>query len=177
MHPALIHWWKARQAGDCGSGWAGASCGPGAQGEGGERHPGWRHGSGERFAGGHGGGGDGDGFGGGDFGVRRPLRFLAYKLELDERQVGELARILDELKTERAQAEVDRRRTMSAFADAVGGEAFDEAKAKDGADLRVGSAQRLRDAVTKALGRIHGLLDKEQREQLAYLIRTGTLQL
>jgi hypothetical protein len=37
------------------------------------------------------------------------VRFLAYKLELDERQVGELARILDELKTERAQAEVDRR--------------------------------------------------------------------
>jgi Spy/CpxP family protein refolding chaperone len=109
--------------------------------------------------------------------VRRPLRFLAYKLELDDRQVAELARILDELKTERAQAEVDRRRTMSAFADAVAGESFDGAKAKDGADLRVSSAQRLRDAVTTALGRIHGLLDKEQREQLAYLIRTGTLQL
>ena len=109
--------------------------------------------------------------------MRRPLRFLAYKLELDDRQVAELARILDELKTERAQAEVDRRRTMSAFADAVAGESFDDAKAKDGADLRVSSAQRLRDAVTKALGRIHALLDKEQREQLAYLIRTGTLQL
>ena len=63
--------------------------------------------------------GDGEGFGGGAFGVRRPLRFLAYKLELDERQVAELARILDELKTERAQAEVDRRRSLSAFADAV----------------------------------------------------------
>jgi len=48
--------------------------------------------------------GDQEGFGGGAFGVRRPLRFLAYKLELDERQVSELARILDELKTERAQA-------------------------------------------------------------------------
>ena len=177
MHPALIQWWKARQAGDCGSGWASASCGPGGGGGGAdEGRGGWRqHRSEERYAGGH--GGDGDDFGGGAFGVRRPLRFLAYKLELDERQVGELARILDELKTERAQAEVDRRRTMSAFADAVAGEAFDEAKAKDGADLRVSSAQRLRDAVTKALGRIHGLLDKEQRDQLAYLIRTGTLQL
>ena len=48
-----------------------------------------------------------DHFGSG-FGVRRPLRFLAHKLELDDRQIGELARILDELKTERAQAEVDR---------------------------------------------------------------------
>lgn len=35
-------------------------------------------------------GGLGGGFGG-TFGVRRPLRFLAYKLELDEKQVAELA--------------------------------------------------------------------------------------
>ena len=173
MHPGMMYWWKARHAGGNGCG-SSAGCGPG---EGGGRggHGGWRHGGGEERHAGH--GGDGDDFGGGAFGVRRPLRFLAYKLELDDRQVAELARILDELKTERAQAEVDRRRTMSAFADAVAGESFDDAKAKDGADLRVSSAQRLRDAVTKALGRIHALLDKEQREQLAYLIRTGTLQL
>jgi len=120
-------------------------------------------------------GGDGDGFGG--FGVRRPLRFFAYKLELDERQVAELARILDELKTERAQAEVDRRRTLSAFADAVGGESFDQARAKEAADLRVASAERLRDAVTKALARIHALLRNDQRERLAYLIRTGVITL
>ncbi len=175
MHPGMMYWWKARQAGGNGCGTS-ADCGPGGGGgEGRGGHGGWRHGGSEDRHAGQ--GGDGDDFGAGAFGVRRPLRFLAYKLELDDRQVGELARILDELKTERAQAEVDRRRTMSAFADAVAGEAFDEAKAKDGADLRVGSAQRLRDAVTKALGRIHGLLDKEQREQLAYLIRTGTLQL
>jgi len=173
MHPGMMYWWKARHAGGNGCGTS-AGCGPGG-GEGRGGYGGWRHGGGEERHAGH--GGDGDDFGGGAFGVRRPLRFLAYKLELDDRQVAELARILDELKTERAQAEVDRRRTMSAFADAVAGESFDDAKAKDGADLRVSSAQRLRDAVTKALGRIHGLLDKEQREQLAYLIRTGTLQL
>ena len=39
------------------------------------------------------------------------------------------------------------------------------------------SADRLRDAVVKALGRIHGLLDEAQRKKLAYLIRTGTLTL
>ena len=50
------------------------------------------------------------------FGVRRPLRLLAYKLELDHKQVEQLARILDELKTERAQAAVDDRRTLTAFA-------------------------------------------------------------
>jgi len=39
----------------------------------------------------------------GAFGVRRPLRFLAMRLGLDESQARELARILDEVKTERAQ--------------------------------------------------------------------------
>src|SRR5436309_8370146 len=92
---------------------------------------------------------DDDRFDGGGFGVRRPLRFLAHKLDLDERQVAELARILDELKTERAQGEVDRRRSLTAFADALAGEAFDAAKAADAGELRVESAQRLREAVVK----------------------------
>src|SRR3954468_17478375 len=136
MHPAIIEWWRARESsGDCASY---ASCGPGG---------GWGHrwrGHEERHAGGE---GWGDGEGGGGFGVRRPLRFLAYKLELDDRQVTELARILDELKTERAQSEVDRRRTVAAFADAVAGDSFNPGKAGEGGTLRVQSAERLRDAV------------------------------
>jgi Spy/CpxP family protein refolding chaperone len=168
MHPEMVSWWRARQA-SCGDG---GGCGPGW----GARQ--WAGGYGR---GGYGGGGsdegEGEGFGGGAFGVRRPLRFLAYKLELDDRQVAELARILDELKTERAQAEVDRRRSLSAFADAVAGDTFDDAKAKQAAGARVATAERLRDAVTGALGRLHALLDKDQRERLAYLIRTGVLAL
>src|SRR6516162_6000166 len=117
---------------------------------------------------------DDEPFGGG-FGVRRPLRFLAHKLDLDERQVGELARILDELKTERAQAEVDHRRTLSAFAEALSGAEFDAAKANEGGELRAKSAERLRDAVLKALRQIHAVLNADQRVRLAYLIRTGTL--
>jgi hypothetical protein len=31
--------------------------------------------------------------------------------------------------------------------------------------------------VTSALGRLHALLDKDKRERLAYLIRTGVLSL
>jgi Spy/CpxP family protein refolding chaperone len=116
-----------------------------------------------------------EGLGGGGFGVRRPLRFLAYKLGLDERQAAELARILDELKTERAQAEVDRRRTVAAFADALAADAFDAAKAAEGGALRVQSAERLRAAVLRALEQIHAALTPEQRVRLAYLIRTGTL--
>jgi len=39
------------------------------------------------------------GGGGGGLGVRRPLRFLAHKLELRETQVASLAKILNDLKT------------------------------------------------------------------------------
>jgi Spy/CpxP family protein refolding chaperone len=114
---------------------------------------------------------------GGPFGVRRPLRFLAHKLDLTEDQVAELARIIDELKTERAQAEVDHRRTTTAFADALEGTAFGEPRAREGGDLRVKSAERLREAVIKALGRIHALLNDDQRKKLSYLVRTGIVTL
>lgn len=149
--------------------------------------PGW--GGGERggpfpreaFFGGHGHGpGGGDGFfggHGGPFGVRRPLRFLAHKLDLSESQVADLAKILDDLKTERAQADVDHRRSIAAFADAIDGVAFAEERAKEGGAERVKSAERLRDAVTSALGKIHALLDEDQRKQFAYLIRTGVVSL
>src|SRR6185436_1726923 len=51
------------------------------------------------------------------FGVRRPLRFLAWKLDLEESQVVEMAAILNDLNTERAQADVDDRRALSLLAD------------------------------------------------------------
>ena len=109
--------------------------------------------------------------------VRRPLRFLTYKLELQDNQVAELAKILDEIKTERAQVAVDHRRALSAFADAVEGGDYDEARAAAGAQIRVQSAERLKGAVLNALGRLHKMLDPQQRSRLAYLIRTGTLSI
>jgi Spy/CpxP family protein refolding chaperone len=109
------------------------------------------------------------------FGVRRPLRFLAHKLDLNEKQITELARILDELKTERAQAEVDDRRSLAEFSDAVAGEAFDSAKASSAGERRVQSAAKVRDTLIHALKQIHALLSPEQRQRLAYLIRTGVL--
>ena len=165
MHPAFLYWWKNRHGGDCGaeaSCGPSAGCGPGAREEGRQFHAAPFHEGGE---------------GGGSFGVRRPLRFLAYKLDLNETQVAELARILDELKTERAQVAVDDRRAVSAFADAVGGAAFDGGKAAEGAALRVKSAERLKEAVVRALSSIHGVLDEAQRGKLAYLIRTGVVHL
>jgi Spy/CpxP family protein refolding chaperone len=140
-----------------------------------------RHGCGD---GGPGGGpfghrmhGGGHGDDGGTFGVRRPLRFLAHRLELTDDQTAELARILDDLKTERAQVAVDERRAASAFAEAIAGDSLDGARLGDAATSRVRSAERLRDAVVTALTRIHALLDPEQRKQLAFLLRTGAIQI
>lgn len=112
---------------------------------------------------------------GGGFGVRRPLRFLAWRLQLGEAQVAEFAKILNELKTERAQGEVDDRRALTAFADALPGERFDEAAASAAAAERVKSVDRLQAQVLKALASIHALLEPEQREKFAYLIRTGAV--
>ena len=114
---------------------------------------------------------------GSPFGVRRPLRFLAAKLELDDAQVRRLAEILDELKTERAQAAVDDRRTLTAFAEALTGEAFDATRAAGGATLRNESSDRVGKAVVRALERIHALLRADQRDRFAYLIRTGVVAL
>jgi hypothetical protein len=166
MHPGMMAWWKWKQHGHAhghGHGHAhehGATCGAptgcGPSGEGGEAFA-----SGDAF--------DAE-YGGGSFGVRRPLRFLAHKLDLDDAQVEELAHVLSELKTERAQAAVDHRRTVAGFADVIAGETFDETRVGAVAAERVKSAERLRDALVKALGRI-------QRARFAYLIRTGALSL
>jgi Spy/CpxP family protein refolding chaperone len=169
MHPGFIPHWKRQR---CGESRAGAGYGYGSgEGRGWRRAPTWEYEmAGEDDPGPY-------GFGGGAFGVRRPLRFLAYKLELEDAQVGELAKILDEIKTERAQAAVDHRRSLSAFADAISSDAFDRGKAEAAAKLRLESADRVRGAVVAALGRLHELLNPEQRQRLAYLIRTGTLTL
>jgi Spy/CpxP family protein refolding chaperone len=162
MYPGMMYWWKNRRHGECG---ASAGCSPGGH----SHEESW-----EPHVASHGEGGFG---GGGAFGVRRPLRFLAFKLQLSEQQVADLAQILSDLKTERAQAAVDDRRVVGAFADLIAGETFDAAKATEAGTVRVRTAEHLRDAVQKALGRIHALLDPAQRAQLAYLIRTGTISI
>jgi Spy/CpxP family protein refolding chaperone len=165
MHPGMFGWWKSRHAHCASETHAGDGWGHHGHGHG--------HGRGEDpyfAAAGHGGWDDGGGFG-----VRRPLRFMAHKLELSQEQVGELAKILSDLKAERAQGAVDERRSTGSLADALASEAFDKDRAKGALDGRVKSAERLREAVYAALERIHAMLTPEQRQKLAYLMRTGAL--
>jgi len=116
-------------------------------------------------------------FGAAAFGVRRPLRFLAFQLGLDEAQTRELARILHELKTERAQASVDHRRMSAALADLLAEDSFDATRAAEAGRARVESAERMRQATVRALDRLHRVLRPEQRAKLALLIRTGAVVL
>jgi Spy/CpxP family protein refolding chaperone len=109
------------------------------------------------------------------FGIRRPLRVMAHELELDDEQVEKLARAIDELKTVRAQAAVDERRSIGLIADAMLGGELDRGKLSDALELRVKSAQLVRDAVLEALGDTHGMLKPEQRKKLAYLLRSGVI--
>lgn len=184
MHPGFHSWWRrAHEAREAAFGGQHPcahdhdSYGP--EGWFGPRGPGrGRHGHGH----GHGGGPDAR-FGGFDddasagFGVRRPLRFLAHKLDLEEAQVATLAAILSDLKTERAQASVDNRRRIGSVADALEGETFEESKLSAIATDQLKTDERLQAAITKALGRIHAMLEPEQRKRLAYLLRTGVLSI
>ena len=172
-------WWKrAHEArGGCGEGCSAhvdaGDHGHGHHGPPWARHGGFRGGppdGGARF-----GGFDDDASAG--FGVRRPLRFLAHKLELEDAQVETLAAILNDLKTERAQASVDNRRRIGSLADALEAESFDETKVETVGAEQAKTEERLQRAVSKALGRIHAMLKPDQRKRLAYLVRTGVLSI
>ncbi len=110
-------------------------------------------------------------FGAGGIGVRRPLRWLAFRLELSRDQVARTAKVLERLKIERAQAAVDLRRAASDLADAVETGEFGRARVEAAGQTRLAAAQRVQQAVARALEELHELLDAEQREKLASLIR------
>lgn len=109
--------------------------------------------------------------------MRRPLRFLAHKLALDDRQTRELAEILADLKTERAAAEVELQRAQKRYADSVKGDSFDAEGAKRAGEQVVHAHTARQNAVHETLGKLHALLDGEQRGILSMLVRTGPLVL
>ncbi|HTF36591.1 MAG TPA: Spy/CpxP family protein refolding chaperone [Myxococcota bacterium] len=118
-----------------------------------------------------------DVFGGVGLGVRRPLRFLSWRLELSAEQTTSLARILERLKLERAQASLDQRRAAAELADALEAGEFGRTQVSAAGERRAAAARRVEEAVAKALEELHALLDAEQRGQLAELLRTGTIRI
>lgn len=102
---------------------------------------------------------------------------MARQLELDDDQVEELAAILDDLKTERAQARVDRRKAVSIFADVFLGDAFDADRINEACEGRANAERKVEEAVARALEKTFALLDKDQRKRLAYLLRSEGLSI
>ena len=145
MYPGFYHRWKRSTQERAEEQWA-SECGRG----------GWRrrHGDENHYrAGGHGRG----------FGVRRPLRYMAHRLDLDDDQVDTLAGILNALKTERAQARLDEERSIAGVADAVEGESFDVQVAAEALALRVAAAERLKEQSEREASARKGVKRKKRK--------------
>ena len=113
---------------------------------------------------------------GGSFGARRPLRYLSYRLDLDERQQRQVAGILERVKVEREQAKLDEKKTVSNLAGVVTGETVSVDGFQQALAPRVDSARNLQTALAKALQELVDLLDSDQREELAHLMRSGAFR-
>lgn len=110
---------------------------------------------------------------GGPFGGRRPLRFIARKLGLNDEQFAALARAFESIKTERMQADVDRRRAAAALADVLAADEYDAKAAAEAEKLFGDAAARVAKAFTRAVEDLHPVLDASQRQRLASLLRRG----
>lgn len=116
----------------------------------------------------------------GSFGVRRPLRYLSYQLDLDETQRRQIAAALDAVKIEREQVALDEKKMVSDVADLVGVEAdatLSSDALKDALSARVRATERLQKRIAKALKQIVEVLDPDQRQEFSYLLRTGEFQI
>ena len=111
------------------------------------------------------------------FGVRRPLRYLTWKLDLSDQQVREIAAVLNRLKTARAQTGVAWEGSVADIADTFTAAEFDRDKAQTAIDARKQSVGEQQDQVVDALRRLHAILDDEQRAEFAYLLRSGGLEI
>ncbi len=110
---------------------------------------------------------------GSSFGVKRPLRFVSDALRLSESQHMKVAEILAALKTERAQAEVNRHRSTAMLSDAFA--TFDAAKIEEALRHRAEGESAVRVGIRVALEKLHGVFDAPQRSAFAHLLRTGQL--
>lgn len=111
------------------------------------------------------------------FGVRRPLRHLAWKLNLSEAQIRDVVDVLDRLKTAYNQARLDQDRSTSEVAAAFTETAFDADRVTAALANRTRATEVLNADLLEATRRIFELLNEEQRREFAYLLRSGAFVL
>lgn len=100
---------------------------------------------------------------------------MARSLDLSPEQTAELAAILDDLKNQRDQARVDDKKAVSIFADVFTSGTFDKERVEQATAARAKSVAEVEAAVARALERTFALLDDEQRRQLSFMLRSGSL--
>ena len=111
------------------------------------------------------------------FGIRRPLRYLAYHLDLDDGQLRRVAAAFDRLKTEREQTRVDELRTANELGELVAEHSPGIDDVKAALQPRVSATERQQLAVARAVHDIAQVLDEEQRQQFVALLSSQTIKL
>ena len=139
------------------------------------------------FAGGPCGGGGGGGFGGppwargfrrwgghgGGIGGSFWLRALYARLDTTPGQEREIRAAIEELRERARDAKSGLPETRENLSKAIAGETFDES-AFEAVSARVdATAEKMKDALSSALKKIHGVLDPKQRERLASIVGRG----
>lgn len=107
------------------------------------------------------------------FGVRRPLRYLAQRLDLDDSQTRRMASVLNQLKTEKEQAALDEKRSVAAIAELLTRETPTLEQCRETLVGRLDSARQLNEETAKAIVTISDILDDDQREEFTNLLLTG----
>ena len=114
---------------------------------------------------------------GSNFGVRRPLRYLTHRLDLDDSQVRGMASILNQLKTEREQATLDEKRCTAAIADLLSKGTPTLEECSETLSSRLDTTKQLNEETSKAIVAICTLLDDDQREEFTKLLLMGDFTL
>lgn len=104
------------------------------------------------------------------FAVKRPLRFLMHKLDLDEEQTMVVADAISDFRIERDQADVDRRRAKKSLVRAMDEDDFDRSAAEEALADKLKTQRAVNEAFLDGLQRIHAVLDADQRKKLAFLL-------
>ncbi len=111
------------------------------------------------------------------FGMRRPLRHLAWKLNLTEAQLREIVEVLDALKTAYSQARLDQDRSTSEIAAVFSTPEFNAERVSTALATRTQASDVLNQELLRAVRRIFEVLNADQRQEFAYLLRSGAFVL
>ncbi len=112
---------------------------------------------------------------GAQFGVRRPLRYLSYQLDLSENQMRRMSSVLNAIKNEREQSALDEKRTVTAIADLMADGTPTLEEFSEALQPRTSNAEQLQAEIARGLAQISNILDEDQREQFVGLLLSGAI--